>query len=79
MYIIFLNILGLVDAVKKVSATFFAFQGYLFEANDQFGFSVAWQDDVDGAVMGKLAVGAVGVDDGGIDSGAVRSLSGWER
>lgn len=73
--ILFLDPAGDVLSVRKISDTRGGFQGVL-DDYDEFGGSVAFLGDLDGAgpSVGAIAVGAVGDDDGGLDRGAVYVL-----
>jgi len=75
VWILFLNSSGAVISHKKISSTAGGFTGVL-ESNDEFGSSVAWLGDLDGAgpSVGALAVGAMGDDDEGFNRGAVYIL-----
>jgi len=75
VWILFLNSSGAVLSHQKISATAGGFTGAL-DANDEFGSSVAWLGDLDGAgpSVGALAVGAIGDDDDGLNRGAVYIL-----
>ncbi len=74
VWMLFLNPDGTVKAEQKVSDTAGGFEGTLDDF-DQFGYSIALLDDLDGHGVADLAVGAVGDDDGGsglsADRGAV--------
>jgi len=75
VWILFLNSAGAVISHQKISSTAGGFTGSL-ASNDQFGSSVVWLGDLDGAgpSVGALAVGAVGDDDDGLNRGAVYIL-----
>ena len=75
VYILFLNGSGAVLSHRKISATQGGFTGTL-EPYDEFGSSLAWLGDLDGAgpAAGAIAVGTIGDDDGGTDHGAVYVL-----
>jgi len=75
VWILFLNSAGAVISHQKISSTAGGFTGAL-DSQDEFGSSVAWLGDLDGAgpSVGALAVGAIGDDDEGFDRGAVYIL-----
>src|SRR6185503_6558018 len=75
VWILFLNSSGAVISHQKISSTAGGFTGVL-QSNDEFGSSVAWLGDLDGAgaSVGALAVGAIGDDDDGFNRGAVYIL-----
>ena len=75
VYIMFLNAAGSVLSYQKISDTQGNFAEPLINL-DEFGSSVAFLGDLDGAgpSVGALAVGAVGEDDGGTDRGCVYIL-----
>ena len=75
VYILFLNSAGGVISYQKISATQGGFTGAL-ESGDEFGSSVCFLGDLDGAgpSVGALAVGAIGDNDGGLFQGAVYIL-----
>ena len=75
VYILFLNTAGSVISHQKISDTEGNFTAPLANL-DQFGSSVAYLGDLDGAgpSVGAIAVGAVGDADGGTDRGAVYIL-----
>jgi hypothetical protein len=75
VYILFLNSSGSVRSYQKISST----QGNLtavIDNGDEFGSSVAFLGDLDGAgpSVAAIAVGAAGDDDGGSNRGCVYIL-----
>jgi len=64
---------GTVDSFQKISATQGGFGGSI-TAGDAFGRDVENIGDLDGDGVNDLAVGALGDDDGGTDTGAVYIL-----
>ncbi len=75
VYILFLDRTGNTLSYQKISNTAGGFTGVLENADD-FGSSVAFLGDLDGAgpSVAALAVGTAGDDDGGLDRGAVYIL-----
>jgi hypothetical protein len=70
VWILFLNWDGTVSSEQKISETVGGFGGVL-DPSDLFGVSVSSLGDLDGDLIGDLAVGANRDDDGGTDQGAV--------
>ena len=70
VYIIFLNPDGTVKSHQKISDYEGGFTGVL-DDYDQFGFDLAYINDLDQDGVGDLAVSANGDDDGGSNRGAV--------
>ncbi|MCH7868994.1 MAG: FG-GAP repeat protein [Myxococcales bacterium] len=70
VWILFLNTDGTVKSQQKISDTQGGFTGTLSDG-DLFGHEVASLGDLDGDMVGDLAVGAVRDDGGGLDRGAV--------
>ena len=75
VYILFLNSSGSVISHQKISSTQGGFTGTL-SSDDEFGSSVCFLGDLDGAgpSVGALAVGTIGDDNGGLNRGAVYIL-----
>jgi hypothetical protein len=75
VYILFLNAAGGVTSLQKISSLQGGFTGAL-DSDDEFGSSLAYLGDLDGAgpSVGALAVGVVGDDDGGSNRGCVYIL-----
>ena len=70
VYILYRNLDGGIDDVRKISTSEGDFNGFLNTA-DEFGVSVRGIGDLDQDGYADLAVGAPGDDDGGLDIGAV--------
>ena len=70
VWILFFNPDGTVKSHQKISDTEGGFTGKL-DDGDHFGRSVASLGDLDGDLVGDLAVGALYDDDGGTNHGAV--------
>ncbi len=70
VWILFLNGDGTVKSTQKISPLHGGFTGELTERN-QFGVAVAGIGDIDGDLVGDIAVGAVNDTDGGSRRGAV--------
>jgi hypothetical protein len=70
VWILFLDASGTVLSEQKISETAGGFTGVL-DAGDLFGRAVCGLGDLDGNGTLDLAVGALGDDDGGLDTGAV--------
>ena len=70
IWLLFLNQNGTVKAHQKISQTSGGFTGQLADG-DLFGSDIALLSDLDGDGVRDLAVGALGDDDGGINTGAV--------
>jgi hypothetical protein len=75
VYVLFLNASGAITASTKIGPGSGGFAGPI-DAVDEFGTSIAFLGDLDGAgpSAGAIAVGAPGDDDGAGDAGAVYIL-----
>ncbi len=73
VWILFLDLNGIVKSHQKISDTEGGFTGVL-DGSDQFGCSVAALDDLDGDRATDIVVGAMGDNDGGTNTGAVWTL-----
>ena len=75
VYILFLNASGNILSFQKISDTQGGFTATLLDA-DEFGSSLAFLGDLDGAgpSVAAIAVGVAGDDDGGLSRGAVYIL-----
>lgn len=75
VYLLFLSSSGTVTSYAKISKTSGGLSAGLSDG-EEFGTSVAWLGDLDGAgpSVAALAVGAIGNSDGGISRGAVYIL-----
>jgi hypothetical protein len=69
-WILFLNRNGTVKSFQNISATQGGFLGVLDDL-DLFGSSLAFLGDLDGDLVGDIAVASCLDDDGGVDRGAV--------
>lgn len=76
LFILFLESDGSVRAASNISTSAAAFTdaGFMVDAGDEFGSSLAGLGDVDADGVPDLAVGAPTDDDGGTNSGAVYIL-----
>ncbi|MGB5757987.1 MAG: CSLREA domain-containing protein, partial [Acidimicrobiales bacterium] len=73
IHVLFLNADGTVKAEQKISDTAGGFAA-LLDNSDEFGIAVAGIGDLDGDLIGDIAVGAHQDDDGGGNFGAVYVL-----
>ena len=74
VHLLFLNANGSISSTSRIASG--TTNGPTLADNDEFGHSVAWLGDLDGAggATGVLAVGATGDDTGGTNRGAVHLL-----